>query len=312
VAGQAWERGAVPLKFQLGDIILGSGALSLFRRSAGLDEPPLDIGDTPEPPPRLDGADGYVVWSQPIVRKWPVLSARRDAMLYVPRQYRRFSADLSGSFAQYMSAFSSKTRSGLKRKMRKVVAASDGSIDWRVYWTPEEMDQFFQLAKPLSAKTYQERYLKIGLPTDRDFIRSAKESAREDNLRAYLLFLNGEPISYLYCPVKQGVVIYQYLGYHPAHASLSPGTVLQMLALEALFAEQRFTMFDFTEGEGQHKATFSTSSLLCGDVYVINRRFAPLSMVMLHWAFDSASATIGKVLERANLKSRLRRLIRKI
>jgi hypothetical protein len=312
VAEQAWERGGVPLKFQLGDIILGSAVLSLFRRSAGLDERPLDIGDAPEPPPRLDGADGYVVWSHPIARKLPILRARRDAMLYVPRQYRRFSADLSGGFAKYMSAFSSKTRSSLKRKMRKVVAASHGAIEWRVYRTPDEIEQFFPLAKPLSAKTYQERYLKIGLPADSDFIRAAKESAREDNLRAYLLFLNGEPISYLYCPVKQGVVIYQYLGYHPAHASLSPGTVLQILALEALFAEQRFAMFDFTEGEGQHKEIFSTSSCLCGDVYVISRRFAPLSILILHCAVDSASATIGTVLERVNLKSRLRRLIRKI
>ena len=53
-----WERAAVPLKFQMGDIVLGKAMLSLFRRSAQLDERPLHVGDIPRPPPVLDGADG--------------------------------------------------------------------------------------------------------------------------------------------------------------------------------------------------------------------------------------------------------------
>lgn len=40
---------------------------------------------------------------------------------------------------------------------------------------------------------------------------------------------------------------------------VTPGIVLQILALESLFTECRVLMFDFTEGEGQHKETFSTA-----------------------------------------------------
>ena len=68
---KCWERGSVPLKFQLGDVHLGKVVLPLLRRAAELDEPPMDIGDTPEPPAELDGADGYVVWSQPLTRRKP-------------------------------------------------------------------------------------------------------------------------------------------------------------------------------------------------------------------------------------------------
>jgi len=82
--GEHWERGSVPLKFQLGDIVFGRAHLSLFRRSARLVERPLDIGEAPEPPPRLDGADGYVVWSHPLATKLPALRLRRDAILYIP------------------------------------------------------------------------------------------------------------------------------------------------------------------------------------------------------------------------------------
>ncbi|MGH7047039.1 MAG: GNAT family N-acetyltransferase [Stellaceae bacterium] len=312
MAEQVWERADVPLKFQLGDIIFGSAALSLFRRSARLDEKPLDVGDTPEPPPRLDGADGYVIWSQPIARNLPVLSARRDSVLYTPRQYRRFSADLSGNFEQYMSAFSGKTRSSLRRKLRKFIEASGGIIDCKEYRKPEEISEFFPLARKLSAKTYQDRLLRCGLPTDEAFIKTAMALSQEDRLRAYLLFLKGEPISYLYCPVNQGTVVYDHLGYDPAHASLSPGTVLQILALQALFAERRHLMFDFTEGEGQHKEVFATASLLCADVFIIKRKLLPLSVVMLHRTIDQASRGAGAVLDRLRLKSRVRQLVRRI
>jgi GNAT acetyltransferase-like protein len=305
-----WERAAVPLKFQMGDIVLGKAMLSLFRRSAQLDERPLHVGDIPRPPPVLDGADGYVVWSQPIARKLPVLSARRDAILYTPRQYRRFSIRLCGDFEQYMGTFSARTRSGLRRKLRKMAEASGGTIDCREYRTPAQISLFFPPARKVSSKTYQERLLKLGLPADEEFFKSAQACSTDDGVRAYLLFVNGVPISYLYCVVRGQVVSYDYHGYDPAYAKLSPGTVLQTIALKSLFAEQRFTMFDFREGEGEHKERFSTESCLCGDVYVVSRRVAPMSRVMLHYLMDRTSASGGVILDRLKLKSRLRRLVR--
>jgi CelD/BcsL family acetyltransferase involved in cellulose biosynthesis len=308
----SWERSRVPLKFQVGDIVFGTAVLSLFRRNAQLDERPLHLDETPVPPPRLDGADGFVVWSHPIAARLPVLSMRTDAIRYTPRQYNRYSINLSGDFEQYMASFSGKTRSSLRRKLRKFAEVSGGTIDWKQYRTPEEIAAFFPLAKAVSAKTYQERLLGIGLPADDTFVRSAQATSKRDNVRAYLLFLKGEPISYLYCPISQRVVLYDRLGYDPCYSSLSPGTVLQLLALKALFAEQRFTMFDFTEGEGRHKELFSTGSCLCGDVYVVKRRLATASLVMLHHAVDRTSAAAGMMLDRLNLRSRMRRLVRSV
>jgi len=129
---------------------------------------------------------------------------------------------------------------------------------------------------------------------------------KADNLRAYSLFLRGQPISYLYYLVSGLIVGYDYLGHDTAHSSLSPGTVLQLLAVEALSAEERFAAFDFTEGEGQHKELFSTKRRLCGDVYVLSRRFPPLSRMTLHYATEKMSTAAGIALDRLNLRSRLR------
>jgi CelD/BcsL family acetyltransferase involved in cellulose biosynthesis len=305
-----WELGQVPFKFQFGDIVIGRAVLPLVRRNARLDEPPLCLGKLPEPPPRLDGADGYVVWSHPISTKLPVLRTRNDAVLYMPRQYERFSIELSGDFDRYMAHFSGKTRSSLRRKVRKFADASGGAIDFREYRTPDQIADFLPLARKVSAKSYQERLLGIGLPADQVFLASALQSAAGDGVRAYLLFLAGEPVSYLYCPVEEGTVQYDRLGYDPEWSSLSPGTVLQLLALQTLFSEKRFTNFDFTEGEGQHKELFSTQSCLCADVYVLSRRLKPVLLTRLHHAADSLSAAAGTLLDQLNLRSRLRRLAR--
>jgi hypothetical protein len=307
-----WERARVPLKLQIGDIVIGRVFLSLLRRNARLDEQPLKACDMPDAPPRLDGADGFVVWSYPLAAKLPVLSVRDDLVVYTPRQYERYSIDLSGSFDRYMAGFSGKTRSGLRRKLRKFADASGGVIDWRQYRTPQEMTIFFDLARTVSAKTYQERLLSVGLPTHLTFITSSLRLSKSNNVRAYLLFLRGKPVSYLYCPISNGIVAYDYLGYDPAYSSLSPGTVLQLLALEALFAEQRFAAFDFTEGEGQHKELFATDGRLCGDVYVLGRRLVPLSRIVLHYATDRISAGAGVVLDRLHLRSLVRRQVRRI
>jgi CelD/BcsL family acetyltransferase involved in cellulose biosynthesis len=284
--------------------------LPLVRRNARLDEPPLRLDEVPEPPPRLDGADGYVVWSHPISTRLPVLRTRNKAVLYVPRQYERFSIELSGDFDRYMAHFSGRTRSSLRRKLRNFADVSKGAIDFREYRTPEQIANFFPLARKVSAKSYQERLLGIGLPAGQGFLASALQSAVRDGVRAYLLFLAGEPISYLYCPVERGTVQYDRLGYDPEWSSLSPGTVLQLLALQALFSEKRFTNFDFTEGEGQHKKLFSTQSCLCADVYVLSRRIRPVLIARLHHAADSLSEATGTLLDQLNLRSRLRKLVR--
>ena len=240
---QTWERGSVPFKFQLSDLVLASARLSLYRRSATLDEEPLGIDDLP-PPPRLDDAAGYVVWSQPIAQMRPALSLRREAVVYTPRQYRRYSAELSGDFEQYMSHFSSKTRSTLKRKLRRFAEASGGPVDWkRCRGAAAQIAEFFPLAHLVSKKTYQQRRLGAGLPSDPAFLAEALALAQHDRVRGYLLFLDGKPISYLYCPVHDGIVAYDHLGYDPAYVSCRRRRAPNP-ALQALFAERRITLFD--------------------------------------------------------------------
>lgn len=188
----------------------------------------------------------------------------RDGLQPIVRQrYTRHFVDLTGGFDAYLAGFSSKSRATLLRKQRRF---SEQSPDVRMYRTPAEIEAFERLARPLASRTYQERLLGAGLSDDLETMRSL---AANDAVRAFILFRDDAPASYLYLPAKGRTLIYAYLGYDPDLAGLSPGNVLQLQALKMLMDEGRFDRLDFTEGDGQHKAVFATGGMACVDVLLL-------------------------------------------
>ena len=117
-------------------------------------------------------------------------------------------------------------------------------------------------------------------------------NAEADNMRCFLLFLGGEPVAYLSLPVSGHTLVYAHLGYDPAWAALSPGTVLQMEALRELFEEERFRFFDFTEGEGAHKALFGSHSIACCSFLLLRRTASNMLLLGAHDAFDASIARV--------------------
>jgi CelD/BcsL family acetyltransferase involved in cellulose biosynthesis len=217
------------------------------------------------------------------------LEARHPGMkMFVRQSYQRYFSSLQDGFDTYLARFSAKTRSTLKRKLRKLSERSRGRLDVRSYTAPDQMAEFHHHARAVSATTYQERLLGAGLPTGEATLAWMRDLAGRDELRAWLLFLDGRPISYLFAPAEGDSLIYAYLGYDPAFAELSPGTVLQLEALRRLMEERRFRLFDFTEGDGQHKRQFATGSVECVDLLLL--RPTPINLAIGHGlqAFDAA------------------------
>jgi len=229
-----WEETTYRLAYRLGELTLFSRTFSAL----SLRDHFLTLAPDPEvPPPPLmrldDGIQAIVTRSHPVSGPLPTLSRTKGAIRYVPSQYLRRYAELAGTFQDYLAKFSAKTRNTLRRKVKAFRSHGAGS-EMREYKRPDEMPEFYRLARTVSSRTYQERLLDAGLPADEEFQAALIADARQDAVRGYLLFLRNEPIAYLYCPVEDGVLVYSHLGYDPQHAGLSPGTVLQFLAQEAL------------------------------------------------------------------------------
>ena len=167
------------------------------------------------------------------------MSQNGKYLTYIERQYPRYLTHMGTTFEAYQEKFSSKTRSTIKRKIKKF-GDHCGGLVWKSFRAPNEMDHFYSDARTVSKTTYQEKLLENGLPDSDDFRSEMRATAEQDLVRAFVLYDRQKPVAYLYCPVENGDLMYSYLGYDPEYLHLSPGTVLQWLAFDVLFAENRF------------------------------------------------------------------------
>lgn len=275
---------AAALRFTLGARTLASIPRRLRRVALSLDDA---LAGTPPPlPPLAPHEDGYHLTSWPAAAPVP----ERGLLVQERQRYARYYVDLAGGEAAWLAGLSGSTRSSLKRKTAKF--ASGAVPDVRRYRTPDELAAFRPLARAVSATTYQERLLDMGLPDDPAALAEEATLAAADRVRAWLLFRDGAPVAYLWGSADGGTLRYEYVGHDPAHAALSPGTVLMRAALADLFAD-RFQRFDFTEGESQQKRGLASGSVECVDLLLLRPTLANRAALAALAGWDAAVA-LGK------------------
>ena len=249
--------------------------------------------------PRLPAdAHGYFVRALPRTLV-PSIPRQGGARAFVRQSYPRHFANIDQSFDDYLGSFSTKSRSGLKRKRRKLEERSGGRLDIRMYSHADEAAPFHAAARAISALTYQEKLLDAGLPEGA--LEEMRTLAQRDAVRAWLLFIDDRPVSYLYAPARGDCLLYAYLGYDPAFADLSPGTVLQLEAMRMLTEERRFRWFDFTEGDGQHKRQFATGSIDSVDLLLLRPNLSNFAAATALNGFDAGVALAKSGVSRLGL-----------
>ncbi len=260
-------------------------------------------------PPPVAGSEGVRILSAPTAALAPILGAFPGFIAGARQDYRRHYIDMNSGFADYMARFSGKTRSTLRRKARKL-AEKTGGYTVTQHRTPDDVARFLDLALPLSARTYQARLLDAGLPAGTQARAAMLAAAEDDRMRCFLLHAGGQPIAYLALPVTGRTLIYAHLGYDPAWAALSPGTVLQMEALAHLFGEGRYGWFDFTEGDGAHKALFGTHSTPCTSLILLRPSLANRALLGARDGFDRVVAEGRQLADRSGALAPIRNLLR--
>jgi hypothetical protein len=121
-------------------------------------------GKAPPLPPLDASTDGYLITGLPASSLDSVERMRPELKPFLRQRYSRWHVELRRSFDDYLGTFSGKSRSTLKRKLRRFAERSGGSIDVRCYRREDEVEQFYQGARAVSALSYQERLLNAGLP----------------------------------------------------------------------------------------------------------------------------------------------------
>lgn len=298
----------LPLRLQIGARTVAAVQRRLVRVPLSLDA--VLEGRLPMLPPLDDDAHGYLVTSLPAERCDAMTFAADGLIAHVRQRYTRHHVDLTIGFDAYQAALSGNTRSGLKRKARRVMAASSATLDIRRFRDPGELAVFHGIARDISRRTYQERLFGGGLPEDAAFLDRMDRLAAADAARGWLLYVAGEPAAYLYCPIAAGVVLYDEVGHDPAFSDLSPGSVLMIEALRDLFAEGTLRRFDFTTGDGQHKRGFATHGAPCLDLLLLRASLPNRATTLALGGFDRGVALGKRAVTAAGLARAARRLRR--
>jgi hypothetical protein len=216
---------------------------------------------------------------------------------------------LEGTFQQYMGKFNSKHRNTINRRIKKLREGAFGEMRFVRYDSLDEAAAFLEQAIEVSRKTYQWTRFGRGLSAIDKVRKRMMFAAAHGWMRSYLLFCGGEARAFLLGFQYGGRFVLDEMGFDPDLARYSVGTVLQMLTVEDLFLYNRPHVFDLQE-YGTYKEVLSTDSYLEGKLFL----FRPGAYARLlrsgHRGCAWIDRTASAVLDRFNLKTRLRQKMR--
>jgi Acetyltransferase (GNAT) domain len=304
-----WVEKSTRLRF----VFAGSVLYTVNFRAVLLDAPFTHVRgeDCTLPPPPAEfphGVEVARIHSCPIAPTERAITVLPGVIRYVSAQYRHFYIDLTGSFADYVQKFSSKSRSTLKRKVRRFFESAGTSQALREFSRPEEMGEFHRLALALSRKTYQHRMLDAGIPDEPEFGRTLEALARRDQVRGFILLSGDKPVSYALCVATDTTLTLDKTGFDPDFSHCHPGTVLTYLAIERLFGD-RFRTYDFGSGDFGYKQFYSTGNIWCADILYLERTLRNRVVVYTHHGLNCFSEGLKSFLDRLGLKARIKKLL---
>jgi hypothetical protein len=306
-----------PLKCQLGEITVATFPLRRLRLLGGSPNIPEDktaydhyFNHLVDLSPGFDVAQleyvkvGSFFWEY--IQNSPLV--KKNFRLYSPRGVTPHPLiRISGSFNDYLKKFSPKSRKNRLREIKKL--REQGEVRLVRVVSPLEVDGYVDTAAEISRKSYQYNVLGAGIRDAQLWKGRLKFAAEHGWLRSYLLTCNAVPCSFLIGYQYERIFYHANVAFDPAWSHLGVGTVLQMLILEDVFGRDQPDLYDFGT-HGGYKEFFSNDSYLESDIYLFSRRAYPFLAQISHHTFRSVSKTAGALLDRFDLKQRIKGSIR--
>jgi CelD/BcsL family acetyltransferase involved in cellulose biosynthesis len=307
-----WVEGIREIRFTFGEYRVGAARFRAWtsdRHFLACDERMLESLPAFDQVPAA--IDVLVVPSLPVTTDLPKIGKPPGALRYVLAHFNHYCIELGASFEDYLARLSGKSRHEMARKVRRFLDHAAGRHEIREYRDSSAMREFLELAGALSRTTYQGRLLDAGLPQGPEFLAELEAAAARDDVRGWILLLEGRAVAFGYCRAAGDVMLFEHTGYDPALAQHSPGIFLLHAMLSQVFGEKRFRVFDFGTGDAQYKRSYATTSRRCAAVWVFRRNLRNRMIVGTHRALTGFSDGCVRFLKTLGIKDRVRRLLRR-
>lgn len=234
----------------------------------------------------------------------PSLSFQAGFIRSVSSVLNRYYVDLRGTFSGYLEKFNSKERHNVQRRVKKLAEASGGKPDFREFHSPGELGEFYRLAAGISRNSWHEQNGGRSFEQIFPLEKSVAEAAR-----GYMLFQKQQPVAYIFCRDNREMLLHSHTAYDEAFKSLSPGMALNILMLESLFAEQKYSFLDFGQGVLAYKEFFATHHMPCVTVRYFRRTLRNTVILSTDAALTAVSTGGGRLLKAMGAKRALKKLV---
>jgi hypothetical protein len=241
-------------------------------------------------------------------RRMPPLLCRDH--LVVSRM--RWMLDLPDSLGALLASRSPHARSRVRTVESRLRKKYGERLSLRTVRAPEELDHHVPDLDSVARETYQ-RNLGGSVVEKVELERMIAFALDRGWFRAYLLYLDSEPIAYATGFVYNRVFTGAEIGYRPAYSGDRVGTFLLLRIIEDLCRDPAVDRLDYGPGDAEYKRRFSSIGSEEADVFI----FAPiahairvnLARTAISAATEAGRRTLKKTALYAPVKRRWRQML---
>jgi hypothetical protein len=223
----------------------------------------------------------------------------------VPNELR-WTLDLPSSLESFLESRSRHARGELRNLDRRLTRKYGKRLRVSVLRSPGDQVQLSADLEHVAAKTYQ-RGLGIGFVGSEELRRTMKLALDRGWLRAYVLYLDDEPIAYRTGFVYKRTFFGSSTGFDPSYAHDRVGNFLLVRVIEDLCRDEVVEVLDYGRGDEQYKRRFSTSASQEADLIIFAPTVRAVRINMARSGILFAARAGQGLLRRAGLLMPLRR-----
>ncbi|HEY6606193.1 MAG TPA: GNAT family N-acetyltransferase [Gaiellaceae bacterium] len=166
---------------------------------------------------------------------------------------------LSDSLDEFLASRSRHARGELRGLDRRLTRKYGERLSVKIFRAPEEIDQLFADMDRVSATTYQ-RALRVAFDDSEEQRETIALALDRGWFRAYVLYLDAEPIAYRSGFAYRGRFTGSKTGFDPRYRNDRVGTYLLVRLIEDLCADNAVHVLDLGYGSTDEKRRFSNAS----------------------------------------------------
>jgi CelD/BcsL family acetyltransferase involved in cellulose biosynthesis len=219
---------------------------------------------------------------------------------------RHWTLELPDSLDAFLRSRSRRGRGELRAVDNRVARKYGPRMSVRLFRSPDELDRLFVDLERVAAKTYQ-RALDVAFADTAEHRDTIALALDRGWFRAYVLYLDGEPIAYRSGFLYRGRFSGSETGYDPAFSRDRVGTYLLLRLIDDLCRDDAADILDFGCGEAEHKRRFSTAGSEEAHPFVFAPTFTGVRVNAVRTAIAAADELGRRTLDRAGLATAIRK-----